>query len=134
MTDLQAQVDPDGPITWDVASTRPSAQHAAGARKWNEQKAPPGGECYEPAEHGLGRSRGGLTTKLHLAVEQDQKPMALEDTAGQRGDSPQLKPVPQSIRAPRSGGGRPRTRLDRVRANKGVTRPAVAALPAPPTH
>jgi hypothetical protein len=28
----------------------------------------------EPDDHGLGRSRGGLTTKLHLAVGQGQKP------------------------------------------------------------
>ncbi|WP_246101108.1 hypothetical protein [Streptomyces cyaneus] len=32
----------------------------------------------------LGRSRGGLTTKLHLAVEQGQKPMSIVITAGQR--------------------------------------------------
>lgn len=31
-----------------------------------------------------------MTTKLHLAVEQGQKPMSIVITAGQRGDSPQL--------------------------------------------
>ncbi|MFD1659177.1 hypothetical protein ACFSL4_13415 [Streptomyces caeni] len=34
------------------------------------QKEPPGGVGVEPDDHGLGRSRGGLTTKLRLAVEQ----------------------------------------------------------------
>jgi transposase len=72
----------------------------------------------EPDDHGLGRSRGGLTTKLHLAVEQGQKPLSLVITAGQRGDSPQFRPVLEGIRVPRSGGGRPRTRADRVRADK----------------
>ncbi|MFC8915035.1 hypothetical protein ACFT5C_04620 [Streptomyces sp. NPDC057116] len=41
----------------------------------------------EPRDHGLGRSRGGFTTKLHLAVEQRQKSMSIVVTAGQRGDS-----------------------------------------------
>lgn len=72
----------------------------------------------EPADHGLGRSRGGLTTKLHLAVEQGQKPLSLVVTAGQRGDSPQFKAVLGGIRVPRPRGGRPRTRPDRVRADK----------------
>ncbi|WTS84624.1 hypothetical protein OG272_21010 [Streptomyces sp. NBC_00104] len=31
----------------------------------------------EPVDHGLGRSRGGFTTKLHLAVEQGQKPLSI---------------------------------------------------------
>jgi transposase len=39
-------------------------------------------------------------------------------TAGQRGDLPQFRPVLQGIRVPRPGGGPPRTRPDRVRADK----------------
>ena len=72
----------------------------------------------EPADHGLGRSRGGLTTKIHLAVEQAQRPMSLVITAGQRGDSPQFQTVLDRIRVPRIGPGRPRTRPDKVRADK----------------
>lgn len=72
----------------------------------------------EPDDHGLGRSRGGLTTKIHLAVEQAQKPMSLVITAGQRGDSPQFPVVLGRIRVPRLGPGRPRTRPNRVRADK----------------
>lgn len=72
----------------------------------------------EPADHGLGRSRGGLTTKLHLACEQGQKPLAIVLTAGQRGDSPQFTTVLEAIRVPRQGVGRPRTRPDRVLADK----------------
>lgn len=67
---------------------------------------------------GLGRSRGGFTTKLHLAVEQGQKPMSILVTAGQRGDSPQFEPVLDRVRVPRIGPGRPRVRPDRVRADK----------------
>ncbi|GAA3143146.1 hypothetical protein GCM10017687_69950 [Streptomyces echinatus] len=71
----------------------------------------------EPADHGLGHSRGGLTSKIHLAVEQGQKPSSVV-TAGQRGDSPQFEPVLEAIRVPRLGLGRPRKRPDRVRADK----------------
>ncbi|WP_455713502.1 transposase [Streptosporangium canum] len=82
------------------------------------QVEPPGGIFTEPDDHGLGRSRGGLMTKLHLAVEQAQKPMSLVITAGQRGDSPQFQMVLERIRVPRLGPSRPRTRPDKVRADK----------------
>jgi transposase len=66
----------------------------------------------------LGRSRGGWSTKLHLAVEQGQKPMSLVITPGQWGDSPQFQVVLGRVRVRRPGGGRPRTRPDRVLADK----------------
>jgi transposase len=69
----------------------------------------------------LGRSRGGLTTKLHLGCEQGQKPLSIVLTAGQRGDSPQFIPVLEAIRVPRLGPGRPRMRPDRVLADKAYT-------------
>lgn len=72
----------------------------------------------EPADHGLGRSRGGLTTKLHLACEQDRKPLSIVITAGQRHDSPVFTTVLEQIRVPRQGPGRPRTRPGRVMADK----------------
>ncbi len=94
-------------------------QHAAGARKQGDlQKEPPGGIFVEPGDHTLGRSRGGFTTKLHLAVERGQKPMAIVLTAGQYGDSPQFEPVLEKVRVPRIGPGRPRVRPNRVRADK----------------
>ncbi|MFG2359070.1 hypothetical protein [Streptomyces sp. NPDC048521] len=49
---------------------------------------PPGGIATEPDDHGLGRSRGGPTTELHLAVEQGRKPMSILIKARRRGDSP----------------------------------------------
>jgi hypothetical protein len=72
----------------------------------------------EPADHGLGRSRGGLTTKIHLACKQRQKPLAIVITASQRGDSPQVQAVLGRIRIPRPAGGHPRTRPDLVLADK----------------
>lgn len=114
VTALQARADARGLITWDVSvdSTIVRAhQHAAGARKDRTVSG-------EPADHALGRSRGGWTTKLHLACEQGRRLMALVLTGGQRGDSPQFIAVLARIRVPRPGRGRPRTRPDRVLADR----------------
>jgi transposase len=126
LTGLQARADAAGLITWDVSvdSTIARAhQHAAGARTGSQQqKEPPGGAGgAEPADHGLGRSRGGWTTKAHLACEQGQKLLAVVITGGQRGDSPQFIPVLNAIKVPRLGQGRARTRPDRVLADKAYT-------------
>jgi hypothetical protein len=55
---------------------------------------------------------------VHLACEQRQKPLSVVITAGQRGDSPQFQAVLGRIRVPRTGPGHPRTRPDRVLADK----------------
>jgi hypothetical protein len=91
-------------------------QHAAGARRHpGQQQEPPGGLSAEPDDHALGRSRGGLTTKIHLSCEQGQKVLSLIVTAGQRGDSLQFQAVLDGINVPRISAGRPRTRPDKVR-------------------
>lgn len=122
LTALQARADAQGRIRWDVNVDSTSCrahQHAAGARRDGAgQVEPPGVLVTEPADHGLGRSRGGLTTKIHLACEQGQKPLSIVITAGHRGDSPQFVPVLRGIRVPRIGAGRPRWRPDRVRGDK----------------
>ncbi|QOC92233.1 IS5 family transposase [Micromonospora craniellae] len=120
---LQGRADALGLISWDVSvdSTIVRAhQHAAGARRGSHtQVEPPGGSsAAEPADHALGRSRGGLTTKLHLACEQGRMVLAFVITGGQRGDSPQFTTVLDRIRVPRLGVGRPRCRPQRVLADK----------------
>lgn len=116
---LLAWADAGGLIRWDVSvdsTINRAHQHAAGARRNpDEQVEPPGAE---PVDHGLGRSRGGWTTKIHLACEQGRGPLAALITAGHRGDSPQFIPVLDALRVPRLGPGRPRTRPDRVLADK----------------
>jgi transposase len=122
---LQTAADAAGRIGWTVSvdsMTSRAHQHAAGARKnAHLQKESPGGVHDEPADHGLGRSRGGLTTKTHLACEQGQKVLSMIVTAGHRGDSPQFIPVLQRIRVARPGAGRPRTRPSLVLADKAYT-------------
>jgi transposase len=117
---LQARADAADRIRWEISvdsTTARAHQHAAGARTI-PQKEPAGGVTDEPADHALGRSRGGFSTKIHLACEQGQNVMSLLLTAGQRGDSPQFRNVLEKISVPRIGAGRPRTRPDRVRADK----------------
>jgi len=122
---LQADGDAQGRIAWTVSvdsMTSRAHQHAAGARTDGHlQKEPPGGIHEEPADHALGRSRGGLTTKTHLACEQGQKVLSMVVTAGHRGDSPQFIPVLRRIRVTRLGVGRPRTCPDVVLADKAYT-------------
>lgn len=72
------------------------------------------GEC-------LGRFRGGFTTKPHLVAEGRCRPLAFVLTPGHYGDGPQLERVLEQVSVPRTGVGRPRTRPDRVLADKAYT-------------
>jgi len=47
----------------------------------------------EPDDHAIGRSRGGLTTKIHALTDQRQAPVMVRLTAGQAGDNPELMPL-----------------------------------------
>jgi transposase len=72
----------------------------------------------EPADHALGRSRGGLTTKIHGAADGRCRSLAIHVTAGQVHDTTQFAVVLAGIGVPRTGVGRPRTRPDRIVADK----------------
>ncbi|MFF4028130.1 IS5 family transposase [Nocardia elegans] len=123
VTSLQAVADAAGVIDWQVSvdSTITRAHpHAAGARRDGAGQAEPPagpGQC-EPGDHGLGRSRGGWTSKLHLACDQGCRVLSVLVTAGQAGDSPQFTAVLDAIVVPKLGGGRARVRPERVLADK----------------
>jgi len=72
------------------------------------------------AREGLGRSRGGLTTKLHLVGDGRGRPLALQVTEGQRHDSQVLEAVLDRVRAPQRR-GRPRKRPDLLCLDKGYS-------------
>ncbi|MGW6732290.1 IS5 family transposase [Streptomyces sp. NPDC055013] len=86
-------------------------QHSAGARKRRCLAGP-------SEDHALGRSRGGLSTKVHLASDSRARPLSIHLTAGQAGDAPAFEAVMAGIRIPRSGLGRPRTRPTVVLADR----------------
>ncbi len=47
----------------------------------------------EPADHGLGRSRGGFSTKIHTLADRVTATVQVRLTGGQAGDNPQLMPL-----------------------------------------
>lgn len=92
-----------------------------------EPRRPPGGGGA--GGEGLGRSRGGFTTKVHLSADGRCRPLSLIITAGQRADCTQFEPVLEKIRVPRTGPGRPRKRPDSLAADKAYSnRPCRACL------
>jgi hypothetical protein len=80
-----------------------------------EPRRPPGGSGA--GGEGLGRSRDGFTTKLHLSADGRCRPLSLVVTPGQRADCTQFKPVLEKIRVPKPGPGRPRKKPDSVAAD-----------------
>lgn len=66
----------------------------------------------------MGRSRGGLTTKIHLAVDGRGRPLSILLPPGQAGDNPQLWPLLDAIEVNQPGPGRPRRRPDMLIADK----------------
>lgn len=117
------QADAEGRIDWSMVSVDSTScrahQHAAGARSRSPKMA---GRRSRPPRHrpdeALGRSRGGLTCKIHLVGEGGCRPLAFVITPGQWGDAPQLIPVLEQIRVPRPAGGHPRTRPDHLGGDK----------------
>jgi len=134
---VQAEADAAGGIDWDISvdfTVVRAHQHAAGARTEvppatkggragrttgrvgvAKPARPPGGGGG-PGE-GLGRSRGGFTTKIHLSADGRCRPLSLLITPGQRADCTQFQAVLTKIWVPRQV-GRPRAKPDSVAADK----------------
>lgn len=72
----------------------------------------------EPPDHAIGRSRGGLTTKNHLVCDGKGRALAFLLTPGQFADTSWMQATLEEIRVT-GPSGRPRTRPDRVMADKG---------------
>jgi transposase len=114
---IHVRLDAAGKIDWglfciDGSSIRAS-RAAAGA-------SPGDGPFVEPADHALGRSRGGYGSKIHLVCDGRGLPMAVTVTAGQRHESTRLEAVMGQVRVPRRR-GRPRCRPRRLAGDKGYS-------------
>jgi len=111
---------------------------ASGARAVDAQFQ---GLYDEPVDHGIGRSRGGLSSKIHALVDHDGRPLVLLVGAGQANDSPVFPQLMARLRVARPGRGRPRTRPTVVLADKAYSarahraalraRGIVAVIPEP---
>ncbi len=75
----------------------------------------------------LGRSRGGLTSKIHLLADPGCRPLARITSAGQRGDSLAFGPLMSQLAIARPGGGWPRTRPGRILGDKAYSSAAIRA-------
>ena len=75
----------------------------------------------------MGRSRGGLTTKIHLVADRRCRPIARITTAGHRHDSLAFAALVGRIRIGRRGPGRPRTRPGTVLGDKAYSSRSIRA-------
>ncbi len=116
---LQRDLDREGLIDWaafcvDATSVRAS-RAAAGARKRGAQPPRPLARASRRIMP-LGRSRGGLTTKVHLVADRGGVPLAFVLTAGQRHESTAFEAAMDAVSVARER-GRPRQRPRRVLAD-----------------
>jgi putative transposase len=81
--------------------------------------------CAEPPDHALGRSRGGVSTKVHQLVDGRGRPLVIVVTPGQVGDSPMLAPLLSHLAVHRIGRGRPRTRPNALLGDKAYSSRAI---------
>jgi transposase len=71
------------------------------------------------AQQGLGRSRGGLSTKVHVVGDGRGRPLVTRATPGQTGDTTALLGLVDAVKVARPGGiGRPRVRPNYLVADK----------------
>lgn len=61
----------------------------------------------EPADHALGRSRGGLTTKIHMFCDTNGTPLRFLLSGAQASDINYVQPLLDDITTPSSQRGRP---------------------------
>jgi len=99
---LQQVADTLGRLDWGVhhvdGTTIRAHQHAAEAR---------GGD---PETEALGRGRGGCSTKVHLRVEGNRKPLTLLLTPGRRHEATVFEALLAQGTVKRAGRGRPKLR------------------------
>jgi transposase len=95
---------------------------------------PPAGDSVaeaaigEPGDHAIGRSRGGLTTKVHALTDGRGRVLVVLLTAGNVNDTTMFTALLGALRVSRLGPGRPRTCPDYLVADKGYSSRANRAL------
>jgi transposase len=86
-----------------------------------------GAAANDKNREALGRSRGGLTSKIHLLADSGCRPLARVTSAGHRHDSLAFAPLMGRLKVARRGPGRPRTRPGRVLGDKAYSSAAIRA-------
>jgi transposase len=94
------------------------AANSTGARRLHRRAGAPARRRHprrglSPAGQGMGRSRGGMTTKPHLLAEGRGRSLVKRLTPGQASDTKELVPLLDNVAVTRPGGHvRPRKQLD----------------------
>ena len=114
LTRLQLRLREDGLMnldTWMIDSTSIRATRAAsgGGKKGGRQ---------EPVDHVLGRSRGGLTTKIHMLCDRYGWPLTFTLSAGHDSDTRRFISTMEHVHLP-GAKGRPRKCCCFIVADKG---------------
>ncbi|EFF89350.1 IS4 family transposase [Streptomyces sp. e14] len=107
---------------------RGGRHRVAGVRRFHDRPGPSacgGGPKRGLRDPALGRSRGGLTSKIHLACDGRGRPLGFVVTGGSTNDCTRFTAVMEAIRVPRLGPGRPRIRPDHVLGDKGYSSRAI---------
>jgi transposase len=131
LTRLLGRLDRHGRIGRDLwcvdASVVRASRAAAGARRKASRPRRLGGpkaaQLAEPADHALGRSRGGFGSKVHLLCDQRGLPLGFYVTAGQRHESTAFEAVLGRVALPRRRGVRRWPR--KLAADKGYSYPRI---------
>jgi len=91
-SNLLRKIDSNGKLArslWSVdGSVIRAHRSAAGGSRKNERNA---------AENGLGRSRGGYSTKIHVVCERKGIPLGITVTGGEKSEAPEFPNVLASI-------------------------------------
>ena len=96
MQALLSQADAAGLIDWDVsvdATIARAHQHATNTTRLAGDPANYMKQFPEPGDHAIGRSRGGLTTKLHLVCDGRGRPLSMMITAGNINDTTMMTAI-----------------------------------------
>jgi transposase len=103
--------------SWTGRPDRRQCHPGPPARRRRPEKGSP--SIQASRAQALGRSRGGLTTKLHTICDGRGRNLATRLTPGQDADTSELVVLVDQVRVARPGGrGRPRTRPDHLTGDK----------------
>ena len=93
-------------------------------RRWDHRARPPTcrwGKKRAADAQALGRSQGGFSTKVHVRIEGNGKPITFVLTPGERHETTAFVQLMEQGAVKRPGRGRPRLRPKRIVGDKGYS-------------
>ncbi|WP_217496576.1 IS5 family transposase [Glutamicibacter creatinolyticus] len=125
---LLSTADTRGLINWEVSvdsTINRAHQHATNLPRHTGGSSSYKNLLTEPEDHAIGRSRGGLSTKIHALVDGNRRPLVLLLGPGQSGDAPMFQNLLDSLKVQKPGPGAARKRPVRAMADKAYSSKAI---------